>query len=235
MPKYDDRDYSFDHRKYFVYKDGQETLTDLAKEVLFKEEWKRAQNRNLARYKAEKRDRGEEYVPKLTMTFCATNIKTNSYTPNAEGILKAFEILNALGLEAEVKLSSTGKTAEVRLVIPAFYDDAERIRTRNAGRPPVKVSPNKKYPEINLDMTWQEFFVWAKDRTADECAEALGWSRSTYYRRLPELRTQIKQEKGRNAGEAADGKSEMWETLGGSYVDELPSSLRNTDIDNETE
>ena len=230
--------YGYDYKKYIVYKDGQETFTEdgmrLAENALRKEEWKRDRNRELARQKAEMRDEGREYVPKSVMTFRATNIKIDRFIADAEGILKAFDILNALGLEAEVKLSSSGKTAEVKLVMPAFCGDAERIRTRRAGRRKTRVSPNKKYPEINLDMTWQEFFVWAKDRTADECAEALGWSRSTYYRRLPELRTQIKEEKARNAREAANGESEMWETLRGSYVDELPSSLTNTDIDNET-
>ena len=230
--------YGYDYEKYIVYKDGQETFTEegmrLAENALRKEEWKRDRNRELARQKAELRDEGMEYVPKSVMTFRATNIKIDQFIADAEGILKAFEILNALGLETEVKLSSSGKTAEVKLVMPSHSFYAKRMRTRNAGRNKAKVSPSEKYPEINKRMTWQEFFVWAKDHTADECAEALGWSRSTYYRRLPELRTQIKQEKARNAREAANGESEMWETLGGPYVDELPSSLRNTDIDNET-
>lgn len=177
-------------------------------------------NAERRRREAESRKRGEGVIK---LSFRASNIRKEpshdyrSSRPisNWETARTVREVLAELGVEASIEVSGSGKTADVSVTLPSDPDVAKRQRTRSAGRRPARIDARgSKYPEINGETTWKEFLEWSKSHKASECAEALGLSRSSYYRRLPEIRKRVAHEESRNAECHRKGEAETWHTLG---------------------
>ena len=96
-------------------------------------------------------------------------------------------VLRALGLDASSEPSKSGRTARVEIRDMPDKWDAERMRTRHAGRPSGGTRP----PEgsiFNSETTVKEFLEWQACHTAEECMVQLGLSRTTYFRRLKRMR-----------------------------------------------
>jgi hypothetical protein len=88
------------------------------------------------------------------------------------------DVLRAYGLEVEVTRSKAGGTVSLSIAHPEPYE-AETLRNRGGGRP-----KERRTYGVSLD--------WLESHTVEEGMEALGVkSRSTYYRRLREIRERV--------------------------------------------
>jgi response regulator of citrate/malate metabolism len=92
---------------------------------------------------------------------------------NAKEMIKAFNVLMSK-YGATMRLSYSGKDESYVLVLDIDEEWAKRKLKRNAGR--FKAVTTHKCEEIK---EWQE-----SGMSADEIAEQLGMSRSTYFRHL---------------------------------------------------
>ena len=123
------------------------------------------------------------------------------------------EVLAAMGLDVECELSSGGGSAEVRVSNLPSAHEARVRRTRNAGRP----SRRADVPDgsiFNNETTCEEFLAWQGSHSAAEGMEQLGLPRSTYFRRLANMREAVEWERSHNPARIRDGLPELHFTLG---------------------
>ena len=85
------------------------------------------------------------------------------------------DVLRAYGLDVDVKRSKAGGTASVTIIHPEPFE-AEKLRNRGGGRP-------KETHRFDVTLDWLE------SHSTEDGMKALGvTSKSTYYRRLREMR-----------------------------------------------
>ena len=102
--------------------------------------------------------------------------------------------LGALGAEVALEFPSA-KSARVTIACPHRLD-AERMRTRNAGRKASRI-PNDaviKFRTVRAFLEWYD-----GGRSAEEGMAALGMSRSAFYRALRRMRGVVAEQDAANA------------------------------------
>lgn len=126
-------------------------------------------------------------------------------TKELDGFVKT---LNAVGIEAVVQFGKrdpkTGeaKTATLSVAYP-YHFDAERARTRNAGR---KHAPISYDAEIKFD-TVRAFLEWYDDgHTVAEGMAELGQTRSTFLRTVKRMREKVQERDQLNASRVKSGR-----------------------------
>ena len=126
------------------------------------------------------------------------------------------ECLNAMGIETTATVSKSGATAEVTATVPKYKSDAKTSRTRRAGRRKeyYPLPPNSVF---NSDTTCADFLEWLESHTAEEAMKELGLTRSTYFRRLKDIREQAEWERIHNPQRVKQGMNEIHHTIGGFY------------------
>jgi hypothetical protein len=108
------------------------------------------------------------------------------------------DVLRASGLDVWADYSSSGRTARVEVRgLPEPWE-AERARTRYAGRRSTGINP----PEgsiFNRETPCADFLAWQEAHTATEGMEQLGLSRTTYFQRLKQIRAKVEEDRRINA------------------------------------
>lgn len=101
-------------------------------------------------------------------------------------------VLRASGLDVRAVYSASGRTARVEArELPEPWE-AERARTRYAGRRSARIDP----PEGSMfdrETPCADFLAWQEGHTAAEGMEQLGLSRTTYFRRLRAMRARVEE------------------------------------------
>ena len=123
------------------------------------------------------------------------------------------EVVAALGIEVGCEISSSGRTAKVRVSGLPGVHEAKVRRTRNAGRP----SRRADVPDgsiFNNETTCAEFLAWQESHSAAEGMEQLGLPRSTYFRRLANMREAVEWERLHNPARIEEGLPERHFTIG---------------------
>ena len=115
--------------------------------------------------------------------------------------------LGALGLDVRAEFSKSGRTARIQFRdVPSKWD-AEKARTRYAGRRARGVYPPAG-SIFNSGTPCRDFLEWQEAHTAAEGMEALGLPRTTYYRKLRKIREKAEEQDRVNASR---DKSPEWE------------------------
>ena len=129
---------------------------------------------------------------------------------NIEGELPGLvATLRALGLDVEAEEGRAGRW-EVRASFPD-PGEAEASRTRRAGAR-VTYSPWKS-PVFNPETTLADGVAWLESHTPEEGMEALGCSRSTYFRWKAKARSALAEVTDLNARRAREGRVPIEPTL----------------------
>lgn len=118
---------------------------------------------------------------------------------DARELLEFFE---AYGLEATSDDDENGDYSTLTVKDFPWPWEVERKRTRNAGAKWPEIKPPTGSP-LTAEMPADEAWEWLQAHTAKEAQEALGLSRSAYYRHLP----RIKEAAERAKRQRAAGKS----------------------------
>lgn len=126
------------------------------------------------------------------------------------------ECLNAMGIETTATMSKSGATAEIMATVPKYKSDAKRSRTRDAGRRKAHY-PLPSNSVFNSGTTCADFLEWLESHTAEEAMKELGLTRSTYFRRLKDMREQVEWERIHNPQRVKEGMKEVHHTIGGLY------------------
>lgn len=123
---------------------------------------------------------------------------------NERDLAHLVQVLKAMGLDVEVEELPRGRAELAFSHLPSRVE-AERIRTRGAGRP-KKALCLPENSVFNYDTPVAEAVAWLDaGRTVEEGMEALGiTSRTTYYRRVRDIRRAFELQKARTAGRMAD-------------------------------
>ena len=122
------------------------------------------------------------------------------------------EVVRALGVDIELEVSRGGGSASVRASgLPSVYEARVR-RTRNAGRPGRTDVPRGSI--FNNETTCAEFLAWQDSHSAAEGMEQLGLPRSTYFRRLANMREVVEWERVHNPARVEEGLPEAHFTIG---------------------
>ena len=132
---------------------------------------------------------------------------------NREEFEHLHKALRAMGVDLRIRPSGDWRACAVTVTVPASIDDAERKRTRGAGRPHKGLSIPQSSPFTD-DTTIHEFMKWRRSHTAKEAQEALGLAPTTYYRRMKRLRELAEWERVNNPLRASGGLPEQRFKLG---------------------
>lgn len=134
-----------------------------------------------------------------------------------EELSELVEVMKKLGIKVECELSRSRRTARLRFGRLPSLIDAERVRTRNAGR-------HKNYHKLpcssrfDADTPCREFLAWQEEHTVAEGMRELDLTRSMYFRRLREMKERLSETEAINARRAL--KPEKWK-----HVSELKLTL----------
>lgn len=142
-----------------------------------------------------------------SITFTASNVEADAGERAVEfDALEDFcDTLRALGLEVETEKMPRNRV-KVQVRYP-FDSEAERARTRGAGRR-VAFSPYSS-PVFNSETTAVDALGWLEGHTPEEGMEALGCSRSTYFRWLKRLKGRVAERAEQNAKRAERGMAPL--------------------------
>lgn len=114
------------------------------------------------------------------------------------------EFLEAYGLEAT---SSDDEDEEYSILTVKDFPwpgQVKRKCTRNAGAKWPEIKPPAGSP-LTAEMPADEAYAWIQVHSAKECQEALGLSRSAYYRHLPRIKEAAERAKRqREAGKSVE-------------------------------
>ena len=123
------------------------------------------------------------------------------------------EVMRAMGIDVACDVSRSGRSAKVSVSgLPDAYDAKVR-RTRNAGRRPRRADiPHGSI--FNSETTCEEFLAWQDSHSAAEGMEQLGLTRSTYFRRLANMREAVEWERLHNPARVREGLPERHCKLG---------------------
>lgn len=123
---------------------------------------------------------------------------------NERDLAHLVQVLQAMGLDVDVMELARGRAQLDFSHLPSRVE-AERIRTRGAGRP-KKALCLPESSVFNYDTPVAEAVAWLDaGHTVEEGMEALGIaSRTTYYRRVRDIRRALEIQEARTAGRMAD-------------------------------
>jgi len=100
------------------------------------------------------------------------------------------EVMRGLGLNVRIEFSRSGKTARVKVRdLPSKWE-AEVARTRRAGRRSKGINPPVG-SIFNSETPCKEFLKWQESHSASEGMEQLGLARTTYFRRMKQIRAKV--------------------------------------------
>lgn len=135
-----------------------------------------------------------------------------------EDMENLIEVMQRLGLNVQVEFSKSGKTARIKVRdLPSKWD-AEVARTRRAGRKSKGIHPPAG-SIFNSGTPCKEFLEWQESHTVEEGMAQLGLARSTYFRRVRQMRENVTEQERVNALRDSDpawrDKPRYVATLGG--------------------
>lgn len=129
-------------------------------------------------------------------------LRANGY--DERDLAHLVQVLQAMGLQVTAEELPHGRGAQLTFSHLPSRAEAERGRTRGAGRPKKALSLPKG-SVFNSDTPVAEMAAWLDEHTAQEGMAALGIaSRTTYYRRVKDIRHALELQEARTAARLAD-------------------------------
>jgi hypothetical protein len=114
------------------------------------------------------------------------------------------QVLQAMGLQVTAEELPRGRSVQIAFAHLPSRTEAERARTRGAGRHKKALSLPKG-SVFNSETPVAEAAAWLDGHTAQEGMAALGIaSRTTYYRRVRDIRRALELQEARTAARMAD-------------------------------